>query len=694
MRVAVRWAGRRAQTGRRRFRRPAGVAVLAVAAVMGMVAPAPEATAQSSALPAWGWGWNIYGEVGDGTTTSPVTSPDTVERGAIPTGATLTEVAAGRTSSLGLDSAGRAYGWGDNSLGQLGNGSTAITVTSPVAVSMPAGRVFTALAAGVSHSLALDSTGQVWSWGDNTNGQLGDGTTTSRLAPVAVTIAGRTITSIAAGGDHSLALDSTGQVWSWGDNTYGQAGDGSLTTPVLSPVMVQQAEMPSGIAAIAAGQWHSLALDLAGHLWAWGDDAFGQLGSGSFSVTPVTAPQPVTLGAMPEGTIVRAITAGQIHNLVLDSANHLWSWGDNTYGQLGDGTTTARPAPVAVSPGAIPAGTTIDRIAAGELHNLVLDSTGKVWAWGRNDFGQVGNGTTTSPVTTPVAVVQGEIPPGTRIVRVAGGGYHSLALAAARTSSSTSVGVSANPVQAGQNVTITATVTCGQFVPTGTVTFYDGNTSLGQATLSGGQASITTNSLAVGTHQITARYSGDANCDGASSPVVLLVVRAACQTISGIYPGPLWVTTPICLAPGTWVQGPVSISGQGSLTATGVVISGPLTAYGGTGLRVCGSTVQGLIGLTGMTGSIVIGDAVAGCAPNTVRGSMSIIGNPATIAVGGNLIAGTATLNNNIAPGPAAVIAGNTIQGYLTCTGNVPPPVNNGRPNTVVSFRAGQCAAL
>src|SRR5450759_4373963 len=260
------------------------------------------------------------------------------------------------------------------------------------------------------------SPGSAWAWGYNVYGQLGNGTTTNSSTPVAVTN-GTSVTAIAGGASHSLALTSTGQVLAWGYNGYGQLGN-ATTTSSTSPVVVS---LPSGttVTAISAGSDHSLALTSSGQVLAWGDNAYGELGNGSItnSSTPVAV-------SLPSGTTVTAIAAGYNHSLALTSSGQVLAWGYNGDGELGNGTTTSSSIPVAVS---LPSGTTVTAIAGGGQHSLALTSTGQVLAWGYNGYGELGNGSIFQS-NTPVAV---SLPSGTTVTAIAGGFFHSLALTSA-----------------------------------------------------------------------------------------------------------------------------------------------------------------------------------------------------------------------------------------------------------------------
>jgi alpha-tubulin suppressor-like RCC1 family protein len=204
-----------------------------------------------------------------------------------------------------------------------------------------------AIAAGGAHSLALKSDGTVWAWGYNGYGQLGDGTTSSRSLPVPVSgLSG--VTAIAAGNNgyittHSLALKSDGTVWAWGYNNYGQLGDNS-TTARNSPTQVLSAvgQPFTSVTAIAAGGGHSLALKADGTAWAWGYNYYGQLGDGSTTARGL----PVQLPGL---TGVTAIAAGDNHSLAASTDGTEWAWGSGGHGRLGNGLSTNASAPSRVA---------------------------------------------------------------------------------------------------------------------------------------------------------------------------------------------------------------------------------------------------------------------------------------------------------------------------------------------------------
>jgi alpha-tubulin suppressor-like RCC1 family protein len=233
-----------------------------------------------------------------------------------------------------------------------------------------------AVAGGWDHSLALRDNGTVWAWGTNYAGQLGDGTTTSSLVPVQV--AGLTaITAIAANRSQSFALGADGTLWAWGYNGYGQLGDGT-TVDRSTPVAVL-----SSVTAVAAGYLHTLALRSDGTVWGWGANYFGQLGRGT--QTP-SEPTPQLVAALPRAS---AIGAGYDHSLAVAADGTVYAWGYNTYGQAADASLTE----AVLTPKQVPGLSGIVAVAGGLYDSLALTANGHVYGWGSDAHGQLGDGT-------------------------------------------------------------------------------------------------------------------------------------------------------------------------------------------------------------------------------------------------------------------------------------------------------------
>ncbi|WP_274651185.1 RCC1 domain-containing protein [Paenibacillus humicola] len=263
---------------------------------------------------------------------------------------------------------------------------------------------------GGEHTLSLQSDGSVWAWGQNWYGQLGDGSTKDRVTP-AQAVSVTNATYLAAGYSHSLALKRDGTVWAWGENYNGQLGDGS-TINRAAPVQVQRL---GSVAAISAGTWYSLALRRDGTVWAWGINNWSQLGDGSR--TDRHTPVQVKDSFHDNLHSVVAIASGDSHNLALKQDGTVWAWGFNSRGQIGVGPLWQPSKPVQV-----PRLQSVIAIAAKGSHSLALRNDGTVWAWGDNlPNDDKGGFTTDSPVQ-----VQGL----DSVTAIASGESHNLALKA------------------------------------------------------------------------------------------------------------------------------------------------------------------------------------------------------------------------------------------------------------------------
>lgn len=344
------------------------------------------------------WGRNDSGQLGDGSTSASMVPVDVPELDA-----GIVAVSAGGAHTCALDAGGGVACWGRNDFGQLGDGTTTQR-TSPVPVSGLSSGV-TAISAGGLHTCALMEWGAVKCWGNNNQGQLGDGSTTGRTTPVDVVGLGGGVSGVAAGGSdnsggHTCAWLVGGALKCWGRNDFGQLGDGT-TERKLTPADV--AGSGSG-AAVGGGRYHSCALSTAGGVSCWGWNIGGQLGDGT------TSTRTMPVGVVGLGAGVSQIGTGGMHTcaLVADAAK---CWGFNTSGELGDGTSgNSRTTPVYVL--ASPGGSPLDGVAAvtagGSIttsgHSCALMVDGGVRCWGANGFGQLGDGSTTNR-TTPVEVV-------------------------------------------------------------------------------------------------------------------------------------------------------------------------------------------------------------------------------------------------------------------------------------------------
>jgi alpha-tubulin suppressor-like RCC1 family protein len=303
---------------------------------------------------------------------------------------TATRIATGWGHTCALTTGGGVRCWGDNSGGQLGDGTTALRAT-PVDVS-GLGSGVAAIATGFVHTCALTTVGSVMCWGLNSDGQLGDGTVTTRLTPTAVSALGSGVTAIATGDYHTCALTTGGGVVCWGDNSYGQLGD-ETTTDRWTPTPVTG--LGSGLLAVAAGSYHTCALTTSGGVVCWGYNYSGQLGDG----TATDRWTPTAVDGLGSGAT--AIAIGFSHSCAVTLGGGVKCWGNNSDGQLGDGTTTNRWTPAAVTG----LGSGVAAIAPGGGHTCALTTSGGVKCWGWNRSGQLGDGTRTSRLT-PTAVIE------------------------------------------------------------------------------------------------------------------------------------------------------------------------------------------------------------------------------------------------------------------------------------------------
>ena len=395
-----------------------------------------------------------------GDTVPDATNTVTVALGANPSGATLT----GTTT---VTAAAGVASFSDLHIDRPGSGYT-LLATAPglagaMSVAFRIGLTIAALSAG-DHTCAVTTVGASYCWGFNSAGQLGDGTTDRKSTPVLVIMpAGVRFAAVSAGGDHTCGVTPGGTAYCWGWNQDGQLGDGTRVdrrtpVPVAAPAGV-------GFAAVSLGGWHTCGVTLGGTAYCWGHNAYGQLGDGTDTsrTIPVAVSVPAGLSfaavsagfyhtcglattraaycwavatadsaaraptpvATPEGVSFVAVSTGGVHACGLTAAGSAYCWGDNNYGKLGDGTTTSSATPVPV---AAPVGVTFAQLSAGGEHTCGRTDAGAVYCWGQNGSGQLGDGTIPFNRTTPTAVAA---PQGVVFAHVSAGWNHTCAMTAA-----------------------------------------------------------------------------------------------------------------------------------------------------------------------------------------------------------------------------------------------------------------------
>ena len=343
---------------------------------------------------AWCWGSDQYGQLGDGndgqgTEYAPV---------AVAGGLTFTQLTASRTGhTCGIDTAQRAWCWGRDYYGQLGDGDdTQAAEYAPVQVQ--GGHAFVQLTAAPNHSCGIDTAGNAWCWGGDISGEIGDGPDNgaNEYSPVAVA-GGLTYSRLSASGNNTCGLTSTGAAWCWGADFSGQLGDGNPGPNEFAPVPVATNRTFTDL---ATGNTHSCAVETTGKAWCWGSDASGQLGDGNDGQGDESAPVMVS-----SGVSFTRLVAGYDHTCGVDSTGKAWCWGSDASGQLGDGNdgqaTEYAPAPVLSD-------ATFAVLAAGSEHTCGVTTTGTAWCWGKDLNGQLGDGNDGQATEyAPVAVAGG-----------------------------------------------------------------------------------------------------------------------------------------------------------------------------------------------------------------------------------------------------------------------------------------------
>jgi alpha-tubulin suppressor-like RCC1 family protein len=331
------------------------------------------------------WGDNALGQLGDIPTLTPRTTPFTV-----PGISTATALGLGGNFSCALLSNGSVQCWGDNSQGRLGNGTTTASYL-PVTVSGISTAI--ALTVGRGHACAVLTGGTTQCWGDNSAAMLGNGTTISSTTPI--TVSGlSSVAALTAGAVHTCARLTDNTIQCWGDNANAQVGPGG-TTYTPNPTAVRGFSASTTLANVSSattGSQHSCGLLINGTVGCWGWNGSGQIGNANFARSSNTSFVSGIAGAT-------ALSAGGWHNCVRKSDNTVQCWGENTFGQLGDGTLTNSSTPVPVS--GITAATDI---ATGSVRSCALLTGGTAQCWGDNDQGQLGNGAIVNS-SVPVSVI-------------------------------------------------------------------------------------------------------------------------------------------------------------------------------------------------------------------------------------------------------------------------------------------------
>ena len=273
--------------------------------------------------------------------------------------------------------------------GYLGD-NTVISRSSPVQT-VTFGTTWKQVSCGYLNASAIKIDGTLWLWGRNSYGLLGDNTTTNRSSPVQTVTGGINWKQAAGGRLHTAAIKTDGTLWLWGYGAEGQLGKNTITS-ISSPL--QTTAFGTNWKQVNCGYLHTAAIKTDGTLWTWGANSFGQLGDNT------TTSRSSPIQTIARGTNWKQVSGGKQHTAATKTDGTLWTWGSNaTYGQLGDNTVTSRSSPVQT----VAFGTNWKQVDCGYLHTSAIKTDGTLWTWGRNNFGQLGDNTVankSSPVQT------------------------------------------------------------------------------------------------------------------------------------------------------------------------------------------------------------------------------------------------------------------------------------------------------
>ncbi len=361
------------------------------------------------------WGMGTYGILGDGYRTSRSIPVEITQHFGLQPEETIVQIELGDRHSAALTSLGRIFTWGDNERGQLGDGTNTFSAEHLTPTEMTGnfdlqdGEKIIQLSVGSYFSSVLTSSGRIFTWGANWYGELGDGTTTNSNTPIDITSGfalheEETIITITLGSHHSAALTSLGRVFTWGFNGYGQLGDGTANwdgnpspRDMTSHFALQHEEM---IIQLSLGRSHSAALTSLGRVFTWGFNGFGQLGDGTSNTD--NNPYPIDITShfeLLENETITQVSLGYDHSSALTSFGRIFTWGRNWHGVLGNGTVNSEdpnPNPIDVTSGFdLTADETISQIIQGTFMTFVLTNESRMFSWGKNNFSQLGDETTT-----------------------------------------------------------------------------------------------------------------------------------------------------------------------------------------------------------------------------------------------------------------------------------------------------------
>ena len=339
------------------------------------------------------WGDGVSGTLGNGSFADK-NVPEYVALGANGGPSLATEHFSYGHFSLARMIDGSIQGWGENGQNNIGCDTTGDpncwwggAQWTPLQTNMPSTRTAIQVSPGLHHSCAVMDDLSVWCWGQNNYGQVGNGNAPQDVnqGPTNIPLpTGRTAIALAGGSQYSCAVLDDGSAMCWGSNDYGQLGTGNYVD-VDEPTAVTAIPSNRTIAAISAAQKTTCAILDDGNLVCWGRGELGQFGDGTYTSSSTTA----RYVSLPAGRTAISIATGMEHVCAVLDDHSAWCWGNNSYGQIGDGTTTNRPMPTSVS---FPAGLTVSVITTGSTHTCAIASNASVYCWGSHEEGELGLG--------------------------------------------------------------------------------------------------------------------------------------------------------------------------------------------------------------------------------------------------------------------------------------------------------------
>ena len=361
----------------------------------------------------WVWGDNWAGQLADNTVVRKSSPVQTVSGGT-----NWKQVSCNSASVAAIKTDGTLWLWGSNSNGLLGDNTTT-SKSSPVQT-ISGGTNWKQVSRGWRHTAAVKTDGTLWIWGHNSSpnngtatGQLGDNTTTDKSSPIQTVAGGTNWKQVSCGGAHTAAIKTNGTLWTWGRNTSGELGDNTVANK-SSPVQTVAGGTNWKQVSCSGGGSNTAAIKTDGTLWLWGDNSEGQLGDN----TRISKSSPVQ--TISGGTNWKQVSSSWM-TAAIKTDGTLWVWGGNWYGQLGDGTTTAKSSPIQTISG----GTNWKQVFCGDVETTVAIKTdGTLWGWGGNYYGGLGDNNAYLYSTSPIQTVAG----GNNWKQVSCGSYTTVAI--------------------------------------------------------------------------------------------------------------------------------------------------------------------------------------------------------------------------------------------------------------------------